>query len=126
MMFVLRNGEVKYPQFYVNGRACFSDSGKEELLKKYPNAEVTEVVADESVLEKVKGKTFNSYDAAKAFIEGTSVEILKEELTSTDYRIIKCYEYSLVGKEPPYDVQALHKERQAIRNRINELEEAET
>lgn len=47
---------------------------------------------------------------------------LKEELSSTDYKIIKCSEASLVGEELPYDVQALHAERQALRDKINELE----
>lgn len=51
------------------------------------------------------------------------VERLKAELTATDYKIIKCSECSFVGVELPYDVAELHTERQAIRDRINELEE---
>jgi hypothetical protein len=47
---------------------------------------------------------------------------LKEELSSTDYKIIKCSEAQLVGEEIPYDIVALHTERQAIRDKINELE----
>lgn len=47
---------------------------------------------------------------------------LKAELTSTDYKIIKCSEAQLVGEELPYDIVALHAERQAQRDRINELE----
>lgn len=47
---------------------------------------------------------------------------LKAELAGTDYKIIKCSECSLAGIEFPYDVVALHAERQAIRNEINELE----
>lgn len=48
---------------------------------------------------------------------------LKSELSATDYKIIKCSEAQLVGEELPYDIIALHAERQAIRDRINELEE---
>lgn len=48
---------------------------------------------------------------------------LKSELSATDYKIIKCSECSLAGVELPYDVAELHAERQAIRDRINELEE---
>ena len=47
---------------------------------------------------------------------------LKAELSSTDYKIIKCSEAQLVGEELPYDIVALHAERQALRDKINELE----
>lgn len=47
---------------------------------------------------------------------------LKEQLASTDYKIIKCSEASLIGEELPYDVAELHAERQALRDQINELE----
>lgn len=47
---------------------------------------------------------------------------LKEQLASTDYKIIKCTECSMVGEEMPYDVNELHAERQAIRDEINLLE----
>ena len=47
---------------------------------------------------------------------------LKAQLESTDYKIIKCSEAQLVGEEMPYDIVALHAERQAIRDQINILE----
>lgn len=47
---------------------------------------------------------------------------LKAQLASTDYKIIKCSECSLAGVELPYDIVALHAERQAIRDEINALE----
>lgn len=47
---------------------------------------------------------------------------LKAQLSATDYKIIKCSEYSLNGQELPYDIAALHEERQAIRDEINRLE----
>ena len=49
---------------------------------------------------------------------------LKVQLTETDYKIIKCSEYQLAGQELPYNIQALHTDRQVLRNRINELETA--
>lgn len=54
-----------------------------------------------------------------------SVEIsrLKAELSATDYQIIKCSECQLLGQDMPYDVAELHENRQAIRDKINELEE---
>ena len=47
---------------------------------------------------------------------------LKSQLEATDYKVIKCMEYSINGLELPYDMQEIHAERQALRDRINELE----
>ena len=51
------------------------------------------------------------------------IERLKSELQESDYKVIKCAEAMAVGAEMPYDVESLHKERQALRDKINELEE---
>lgn len=47
---------------------------------------------------------------------------LKEQLSSSDYKVIKCMEASFCGEEMPYDIKVLHAEREGLRNRINELE----
>ncbi len=52
---------------------------------------------------------------------------LTSELTSTaseigDYRIIKCYEATLTGTDAPYDIKDLAAKRQAVRDKINEIE----
>lgn len=44
---------------------------------------------------------------------------LKEELSATDYRVLKCYEAALLGQEPPYDVEELTARRQAQRSAVN-------
>lgn len=49
----------------------------------------------------------------------------KKQLEETDYKIIKCSEYQLAGLELPYNIAELHTDRQAIRDRINELEVAD-
>ena len=54
--------------------------------------------------------------------ERRKLQGLKAQLSSTDYQIIKCYEYNLVGEELPYDVEVLHQEREAIRQQIRDLE----
>ena len=43
-------------------------------------------------------------------------------LDKTDYKITKCYEYFMAGKTLPYDINALHEERQMYRDEINRLE----
>ena len=40
-----------------------------------------------------------------------------------DYKIIKCYEASLIGKEAPYDAKTLIAERQKVRDQINALQD---
>jgi len=51
-----------------------------------------------------------------------AIRTLKRQLSATDYKVIKCAECQLLGAEMPYDMQALHAQRQAIRDRINALE----
>lgn len=53
----------------------------------------------------------------------SQLSALKNLLTSTDYKIIKKYEYSLVDKESEYDINDLHSERQTLRDQINVLEQ---
>lgn len=50
------------------------------------------------------------------------ISALKELLSNSDYKIIKCMESSLCGEEMPYDIKSIHLEREEIRNRINEIE----
>ena len=50
------------------------------------------------------------------------IESLKSELQESDYKVIKCAEAMAIGAEMPYNMTALHKERQALRDKINELE----
>ena len=69
-----------------------------------------------------------TYEAEKAERERKSeimqqIAALKETIKSSDYQIIKCYEYALNNLKLPYDVAALHAERQALRDQINALEE---
>ena len=50
------------------------------------------------------------------------IERLKSELQESDYKVIKCAEAICLNVELPYNMTALHKERQALRDKINELE----
>lgn len=47
---------------------------------------------------------------------------LKAQLTATDYKVIKCSEAQMAGEPLPYNIVALHAERQALRDQINALE----
>lgn len=66
-----------------------------------------------------------SYRYVKSFDQkevSNKIKSLKKELSAGDYKIIKCYEASLAGDFLPYDMETLRKERQSIRDQINELE----
>ena len=52
----------------------------------------------------------------------SEIEALRGEIGKIDWKITKTAEYRLVGLPDPYDTMALHNERQALRDRINELE----
>ena len=53
----------------------------------------------------------------------SEIERLKSELQASDYKVIKCAEAICLNAEMPYNMTALHKERQALRDKINKLEE---
>ena len=50
------------------------------------------------------------------------IERLKSELQESDYKVIKCAEAICLNAELPYNMTALHNERQALRDKINEFE----
>lgn len=50
------------------------------------------------------------------------IQELKARLTADDYKVIKCYEASLLGEQLPYDISRIHRTRQELRAKINELE----
>ena len=52
----------------------------------------------------------------------SEIERLKSELQESDYKVIKCAEAMCINAELPYNMTALHNERQALRDKINELE----
>ena len=52
----------------------------------------------------------------------SEIERLKSELQESDYKVIKCAEAVCLNAELPYNMTELHKERQALRDKINELE----
>lgn len=47
---------------------------------------------------------------------------LKKRIAASDYKVIKTYEYTLLGEQTEYDMEAVHAERQALRDQINKLE----
>ena len=52
----------------------------------------------------------------------TEIERLKSDLHESDPKPIKRAEAMAVGADMPYNMTALHNERQALRDKMNELE----
>lgn len=50
------------------------------------------------------------------------IDRLKKELTDSDYIVIKSYEAAMIGKSVEYNMSDIHASRQAIRDKLNELE----
>ena len=71
-----------------------------------------------------KGRVFVDYisDIEEGVPKSEEIERLKSELQESDYKVIKCAEALTIGVEMPYDVESLHEVRQALRDKINELE----
>lgn len=71
------------------------------------------------------GSVFVDYisDIEEDIPKSEEIERLKSELQASDYKVIKCAEAMCLNAEMPYNMTSLHKERQALRDKINELEE---
>ena len=55
--------------------------------------------------------------------QGTAqINVLKVQIAASDYKVIKTYEYSLLGEQAEYDMETVHAERQNLRDQINALE----
>ena len=101
---------------------------KEQGYLPTTNIDFSSVECDNEHIVKVShyvedGEVKHKYElVANPNYSKQEVARLKAELSATDYQITKCYEASLCGEELPYDIQELHAERQAMRDRINELQ----
>lgn len=100
-------------QKYVN-----SPIGRDTLAADCPPEIVAEVMAvwgEEPTVEDYEPEELPPTPAQE-------IADIKRQIADTDYKIIKCSECRLVDKPMPYDVAALHRERQALRDEINRLE----
>lgn len=111
---------------YITSITRMANSTQEEL-DKLPDPEFQDCykyIDEQFILDEEKYNTklqnknrlINNIDIQKQIFE------LKTELSDGDYKIIKCYEAQLVGKELPYNIEEIYVEREEIRQQINELE----
>jgi len=105
------NGEVKevtrIVEFEGKKRYCYSTEEKDNFV---------------AMLDRLEKEYVVSVPAESDVNVALEIALLKNQLTDTDYKIVKCSEYQLKGLELPYDIIALHDERQELRDKINVLE----
>lgn len=100
----------------VDGYLSYKPAGDKPEISGFQEISVSYHVIDNEV---VQIYTILDNDKGKVSKE---IERLKSILSDGDYKITKCYEANLLGKQLPYDIGDLHTQRQSIRDRINELE----
>lgn len=97
--------------------------------KKNEYSIVDIIVEYDSTLNAFIGKFVNVLDIEKCKKE---ISIIKQQLANTDYKVVKNMEYQMAMMATSennqiildlYDPQELHNERQALRDKINELEQ---
>ena len=92
---------------------CYKWNGEKLVFDASKWAQIQEERNKEELERKAREEVEEIHNRINAF---------KADLESSDYKIIKCFEYSLLNRELPYNLDALHAERQAMRDKINELE----
>ena len=104
---------------YSNGQTTIS--GKRIVVDGRVIINPTEQMLADAGWQKVI-PTQPSESELAAMQRAAEVEELKMQLAESDYKVIKIAECVACGLPLPYDAEALHSERQALRDRINELE----
>lgn len=129
---------MKYIRKDSNNSYCVSSNEIKGFKKLYDgvipnNYDETTMELKREIVEREDGDYEYKYTAvvSKAKIE-QSISLLKQQLADTDYKVVKNMEYQMAmmtSVEPNtiildlYDPKELHNERQALRDKINELEQ---
>lgn len=67
-------------------------------------------------------KNFDKRNALNAELASLMSRLSANTSPIGDWKVIKVYEARMLGKEDPYDMEELVAERQAVRDRINEIQ----
>ena len=113
--------------FTIDESGCFEDESNVVIL---PNPEDEAHFVEYYMHYNKDGFDQAHFEAAMAQKEleqakaeaQAQIDELKAQLASSDYKVIKCMEAQLAGEKMPYNIEAIHAERQAIRDLINALE----
>ncbi len=112
--YPLDNGDYEaYTTLYREGEGWYelSDDGSVYIE---PVAPVQPEPTEEELAEQARQQQISQLTA--------QIDGLKAQIAASDYKVIKTYEYTLLGEQTEYDMKAVHAERQALRDQINSLE----
>ena len=105
--YPLDNGEYEsYTTLYRQGDGWYELSNDGTVYQEVAPVQPAELTEEQKQIADIRSQ----------------ISSLKAQITATDYQVIKSYEYSLVGLDSNYDIEALHQSRQDLRDQINELE----
>ena len=112
--YPLDNGEYEtYTTLYRKGDGWYelSDDGSVYIEPVVP---VQPEPTEEELAEQERQQQISQLTA--------QINDLKDRIAASDYKVIKTYEYTLIGEQTEYDIEEVHAERQALRDQINTLE----
>ena len=112
--YPLDNGEYEaYTTLFREGDGWYelSDDGS---VYVEPVAPVQPELTEEELAEQERQQQISQMTA--------QIDGLKAQIAASDYKVIKTYEYTLLGEQTEYDMEEVHAERQALRDQINTLE----
>ena len=110
----LDNGEYEeYTTLYRKGDGWYELSNDGSVYTE-PVAPVQPELTEEELAEMARQQQISQMTA--------QINDLKDRIAASDYKIIKTYEYALLGEQTEYDIEEVHAERQALRDHINTLE----
>ena len=112
--YPLDNGEYEaYTTLFREGDGWYelSDNGSVYIE---PVAPVQPEPTEEELAEQERQQQISQLTA--------QIDDLKTRIAASDYKVIKTYEYTLLGEQTEYDMETVHAERQALRDQINTLE----
>ena len=110
----LDKGEYEaYTTLYRKGNGWYELSNDGSVYTE-PVAPVQPELTEEELAEQERQQQISQLTA--------QINDLKDRIAASDYKVIKTYEYTLIGEQTEYDMETVHAERQALRDQINTLE----
>lgn len=112
--YPLDNGEyAAYTTLYREGDGWYelSDDGSVYIE---PVAPVQPEPTEEELAEQARQQQISQLTA--------QIDGLKAQIAASDYKVIKTYEYTIIGEQTEYNMETVHAERQVLRDQINSME----
>lgn len=113
--YPMDNGEYEaYTTLYREGEGWYDLSNDGSVYTEPEVAPVQPEPTEEELAEQSRQEQVRQLTA--------QINDLKDRIAASDYKIIKTYEYTLLGEQTEYDMETVHAERQNLRDQINTLE----